>query len=93
LERAKAYAAAGASGFFIPGLQDGALVEKICKGVSLPVNVMVMDDVPSNDPIGQARCRPDQLRSNPLHSSHGLAQGRSPESSVMACPVRGLKIH
>jgi 2-methylisocitrate lyase-like PEP mutase family enzyme len=48
LERAKAYAAAGASGFFIPGLQDGALIEKICKGVSLPVNVMVMDGVPSN---------------------------------------------
>jgi 2-methylisocitrate lyase-like PEP mutase family enzyme len=53
LERAKAYAAAGASGFFIPGLQDAALIEKICKGVSLPVNVMVMDGVPSNDHLSK----------------------------------------
>ena len=48
LERAKAYAAAGASGFFIPGLTDAKLIEAICKGVSLPVNVMVMEGVPSN---------------------------------------------
>jgi 2-methylisocitrate lyase-like PEP mutase family enzyme len=48
LERARAYAAAGASGFFIPGLTDAKLIETICKGVSLPVNVMVMDGVPSN---------------------------------------------
>lgn len=48
LERAKAYTAAGASGFFIPGLTDATLIEKICKAVSLPVNVMVMDGVPSN---------------------------------------------
>ena len=48
LERGKAYAAAGASGFFIPGLQDGGLIEGICEGVPLPVNVMVMDGVPSN---------------------------------------------
>jgi 2-methylisocitrate lyase-like PEP mutase family enzyme len=48
LERAKAYAAAGASGFFIPGLLDDALIGRICKSVVLPVNVMVMDGVPSN---------------------------------------------
>jgi 2-methylisocitrate lyase-like PEP mutase family enzyme len=48
LDRAKAYAAVGASGFFVPGLVDDALIGKICEGVSLPVNVMVMDGVPSN---------------------------------------------
>jgi 2-methylisocitrate lyase-like PEP mutase family enzyme len=48
LERAKAYAAAGASGLFIPGLQDDALIGRICTSVSFPVNVMVMDGVPSN---------------------------------------------
>jgi 2-methylisocitrate lyase-like PEP mutase family enzyme len=48
LERAKAYAAAGASGFFVPGLVDDALIGRICEGVSLPVNVMVMEGVPSN---------------------------------------------
>jgi 2-methylisocitrate lyase-like PEP mutase family enzyme len=49
LERAKAYTAAGASGFFIPGLRDDALIGRICDGVALPVNVMVMDGVPSAD--------------------------------------------
>jgi 2-methylisocitrate lyase-like PEP mutase family enzyme len=48
LNRAKAYAAVGASGFFVPGLVDDALIGQICEGVSLPVNVMVMDGVPSN---------------------------------------------
>jgi 2-methylisocitrate lyase-like PEP mutase family enzyme len=49
LERAKHYAAAGASGFFVPGLVDDALIERISHAVTLPVNVMVMDGVPSND--------------------------------------------
>jgi 2-methylisocitrate lyase-like PEP mutase family enzyme len=47
IERAAAYAAAGASGFFVPGLKDAALIGRICEGVELPVNVMMMDGVPS----------------------------------------------
>jgi 2-methylisocitrate lyase-like PEP mutase family enzyme len=43
LERAKAYAEAGASGFFVPGLTNDSLIEKICESTTLPVNVMVMD--------------------------------------------------
>jgi 2-methylisocitrate lyase-like PEP mutase family enzyme len=49
LDRAKAYAAAGASGFFIPGLKGESLIGRICDGAPLPVNVMVMDGVPPND--------------------------------------------
>lgn len=49
ITRAKAYADAGTSGFFIPGLVQGALIGRICENVSLPVNVMYMDGVPSND--------------------------------------------
>ena len=48
LDRAKAYAVAGASGYFVPGLVDDAVIGRICDGVSLPVNVMVMEGVPSN---------------------------------------------
>jgi 2-methylisocitrate lyase-like PEP mutase family enzyme len=48
LDRAKAYAVAGASGYFVPGLVDDALIGQICKDVSLPVNVMVMEGIPSN---------------------------------------------
>jgi 2-methylisocitrate lyase-like PEP mutase family enzyme len=53
LERAKAYAAAGASGFFIPGLTEDALIEQLCETVSLPVNVMVMDGVSSNERLAE----------------------------------------
>ena len=48
LVRANAYQVAGASGFFVPGLVDRALIKQVCEGVSLPVNVMVMEGVPSN---------------------------------------------
>jgi 2-methylisocitrate lyase-like PEP mutase family enzyme len=51
LRRAHAYAAAGASGFFIPGVIDPALIQRIVEEVTLPVNVMVMDGVPSNDKL------------------------------------------
>lgn len=47
INRAAAYAEAGASGFFIPGLIDPGLIEKICQATSLPVNVMMIDGAPS----------------------------------------------
>ncbi len=39
--RCAAYAEAGASGFFVPGLTDRALIREICKASSLPINVMM----------------------------------------------------
>src|SRR6202023_2999060 len=53
LGRAKAYAAVGGSGFFVPGLVDDALIGRICESVTLPVNVMVMDGVPSNGRLSE----------------------------------------
>jgi len=49
LDRAKTYAGAGASGFFIPGLRDDTLIGQICEAVELPVNVMIMDRIPPVD--------------------------------------------
>jgi 2-methylisocitrate lyase-like PEP mutase family enzyme len=43
LERAKAYAEAGADGLFVPGLKDPELVRELCDGSPLPVNVMLND--------------------------------------------------
>lgn len=43
IERAKAYAEAGASCFFAPGLADDNLIGDLCATVALPVNVMVLD--------------------------------------------------
>lgn len=39
-ERAIAYAEAGASGFFVPGLVDSALIKEISDASPIPVNVM-----------------------------------------------------
>ena len=46
LKRGKAYRDAGASGFFVPGVKEEVHIGRICEGVELPVNVMVMDGVP-----------------------------------------------
>jgi 2-methylisocitrate lyase-like PEP mutase family enzyme len=53
LARASAYRSAGASGFFIPGLQEESLIARICEGTPLPVNVMVMDGVPANERLAE----------------------------------------
>jgi 2-methylisocitrate lyase-like PEP mutase family enzyme len=47
LERGKAYAAAGASGFFVPGLKDETQIARVCAAVELPVNILILDGVPS----------------------------------------------
>jgi 2-methylisocitrate lyase-like PEP mutase family enzyme len=47
IERGLAYADAGANGFFIPGLADLALVERISSAVPVPVNAMHLPDGPS----------------------------------------------
>lgn len=46
IERGRAYAAAGGSGFFVPGLIDAALIERICAALSLPVNIMMRAGAP-----------------------------------------------
>jgi len=45
-DRAAAYAESGASGYFVPGLVDPDLIGTICSATRLPVNVMMMKDVP-----------------------------------------------
>ena len=47
IERGKAYAEAGANGFFIPGLAGLSLVKRITTAVPLPVNAMHLPNGPS----------------------------------------------
>lgn len=46
LARAEAYAAAGASGFFAPGLADEGLIRRLCAECALPVNMIALPHVP-----------------------------------------------
>jgi 2-methylisocitrate lyase-like PEP mutase family enzyme len=47
IARGLAYAEAGASGFFVPGLADLRLLERVCKAVPLPVNFMAFPGAPA----------------------------------------------
>ena len=47
-KRCEAYAKAGASGFFVPGLADEEQIARICELSPLPVNAMMFDAMPSH---------------------------------------------
>lgn len=47
LSRAEAYASAGASGFFAPGLADEAMIARLCADCALPVNIIALPHVPA----------------------------------------------
>ena len=47
LSRAQAYADAGASGFFAPGLLEAQAIKTLCDASPLPVNIMLTNDTPN----------------------------------------------
>ena len=53
-ERAAAYAQAGASGLFVPGLADLRVITDLCGTTDLPVNVMVVPGLPGADALAGA---------------------------------------
>jgi 2-methylisocitrate lyase-like PEP mutase family enzyme len=54
IKRANAYAAAGASGFFAPGLADAKLIAQLCAAIELPVNIMAFPGVPATSVLADA---------------------------------------
>jgi 2-methylisocitrate lyase-like PEP mutase family enzyme len=48
VERGKAFADSGASGFFVPRLADPAQVERVVREVPLPLNLIAFPGAPSN---------------------------------------------
>src|SRR5690606_39339728 len=53
LERARAYADAGASGLFVPGLVSETLIARIAEASPLPVNVMATPGPPPRARLGE----------------------------------------
>ena len=47
IERGKAFADAGASGFFVPRLSDSRQIERVVREVSLPLNVIAFPGAPA----------------------------------------------
>lgn len=54
LERAEAYADAGANGLFTPGLSDLALIRRLAEGSPLPLNIMRLGTKPSIKELADA---------------------------------------
>ena len=48
LERARAYADAGARGIFFPFVRDEALIARLCEASPLPVNILIGEGVPDH---------------------------------------------
>lgn len=58
LDRAAAYVAAGASGIFVPGVRDPAIISALVEGIDAPLNVLVgpgSPPVPELGALGVAR--------------------------------------
>lgn len=53
IERAHAYAEAGASGFFAPALIDPGFIARLCAESPLPVNILVWPGVPSSRELAE----------------------------------------
>ena len=54
LDRAGAYARAGADGLFVPGLVDIELIQRVVEGSPIPVNVMIGEGSPGLDQLARA---------------------------------------
>ncbi|MVO15464.1 isocitrate lyase/PEP mutase family protein [Parasedimentitalea huanghaiensis] len=54
VQRSQAFAAAGASGFFVPGLTDLDLIAQVCEACPLPVNVMMRGDTMTRQSVAKA---------------------------------------
>jgi 2-methylisocitrate lyase-like PEP mutase family enzyme len=57
LERTLAYANAGASGVFVPGVVDLDVLARLCDTVGVPVNVMVWPGLPSVEALSSVGVR------------------------------------
>lgn len=54
ITRAKAFADAGADGFFAPGLADEGMIARLCEASPVPVNIIALPHVPDTEVLTRA---------------------------------------
>lgn len=74
LARGKKYAAAGADGYFTPGLADVEAMLAIAQSVALPLNVMLVPKLPAPEALVAAGVRRLSAGSSLAQSAFGLVQ-------------------
>ena len=97
LERARAYAEAGASGFFVPLLADLELLERFCAASPLPVNFMAFPGCPPAAEVaaaGVARIShgpfPHKLAMKALGEAAAAAMDLGPPTLLASAPMGPL---
>ena len=76
IERGKAFADAGASGFFVPRLSDPKQIERVVREVPLPLNVIAFPGAPDKKVWAERRRRADQPRPLPAPGADGDSSRR-----------------
>jgi 2-methylisocitrate lyase-like PEP mutase family enzyme len=74
LDRARRYQAAGADGLFVPGLCDAAAIRAIAAGTPLPLNVMVVPELPPPDALRELGVRRVSAGSGIAQAAYGLVR-------------------
>ena len=74
IERGKAFADAGASGFFVPRLADPRQIERVVREVPLPLNVIAFPGSSAKNGMGGSRCCADQPWPLPAPRADGSAR-------------------
>src|SRR3546814_1235311 len=68
LERARAYADAGAGGLFVPFLADAKCIGAICEGSPLPVNILRGKGAPTHKELAKLGVARPEEHTSELHS-------------------------
>lgn len=70
IARSKAYAHAGGSGFFAPGLREEDMIRRLCAECPLPVNILMYPDAPSVTAL--AGCGVARISHGPFPYIHAM---------------------
>jgi methylisocitrate lyase len=87
LERARAYAAAGADGLFVPGLVDEVLIAKLAAASPLPLNIMMGDASPPLHQLSKAGVARVSYGPGPYIATMGTLEAAA--RAAMATPPSG----
>jgi len=74
IDRCHTYAAAGADGVFIPGIQRAEDIRTVVQEIDLPLNVLALAAVPSVDELHDLGVRRLSLGSGPIRAAMGLVR-------------------
>ena len=86
VERGKAFADAGASGFFVPRLSDPKQIERVVREVPLPLNVIAFPGAPAKNSVGGRGRGPDQPRPVPAPCLDGEADRNGARGDRLGAP-------